>query len=154
MRVGTLKTLQLAVAIATTLALAAGLLWPGAMGLFLVPVGLLYVIWAARAALNRPLSIWLAFISTLTVAIFLGAFSVSLALYAFRGHDANDGPPPAAFVDSNGNLVQVPLQGAQPQVDRRERIQAGILLLIGAGAWVVIALHALEWRWAFLRKAR
>lgn len=153
MRIRTLKTLQLAVAIATTTALAAGLLWPGAMGLLLVPVGLLYVIWATRAAFDRPFSIWLAFVSTLTVALFLGAFSVSVAMYAFRADAANDGSPAVAF-DSTGSIVQAPLQGPQPQIDRRERIHAGILLLIGASAWAVIALHGLEWRWAFLRKAR
>ncbi len=132
----TLKELQIAVAIATTLALGAGLLWPGAMGLMLTPLGLVYVFWAARAALDRPLSIRLAFASTLIVAVFLGAFATLVAAAAF----------------DTGGAESVPrFPEAQAEAQREERFQAGVLLLIGAAAWVVVGLHGAAREWAFSR---
>jgi hypothetical protein len=58
-----------------------------------------------------------------------------------------------------GNVVPLPpealpqLQQMQAQIDRRDRVHASMLLLIGLGAWLVVGLYALEWRWAFVRKA-
>jgi 4-amino-4-deoxy-L-arabinose transferase-like glycosyltransferase len=159
MLVRSLKGIQLAVAIATTLALGAGFLWPGAMGLFLVPLALLYVIWAIRAALNHRLSIWLSFASTITIAVFLGAFGVSIAVSTFRAGDPNDKVIPLVAMDAAGNVAELPpealprLQQVQAQIDRRDRVHASLLLLIGLGAWLVVGLYALEWRWAFVRKA-
>lgn len=159
MLVRSLKGIQLAVAMATTLALGAGLLWPGAMGLFLVPLASLYVIWAIRAALNHRLSIWLSFASTLTVALFLGAFGVSMAVATLGAGDPNDRMMPLVAMNPAGNVVQLPpealpqLQQMQAQIDRRDRVHASMLLLIGLGAWLVVGLYALEWRWAFVRKA-
>ena len=153
-----LKGLQLAVAVATTMALGAGLVWPGVMGLFVVPVAVLYVIWAVRAASNHRLSIWLALVSTITVAVFLGALGTSMAVYAFARIDPMDSVAPLVAVDPAGNVVELPLEAVprlqqlQAQIDRRDRIHASTLLLIGLAAWVVVGLHAVEWRWAFARR--
>ena len=154
----TLKGIQLAVAIATTLALAAGLLWPGIMGLFLVPLPLFYVIWASRAALNHSVSIWLSFAATIVVAVFVGAFGVSMAVSTFAARQPNGGAIPMVAVDPIGNVVELSpeampqLRLIQAQIDRREQIHASVLLAIGLAAWLVLGLYALEWRWAFARK--
>jgi hypothetical protein len=66
-----LKWTQLVVAIATTAALALGLLLPGAMGILAATFGLLYVVWSVRTMSNGRLSIWLAGLSTLSVALVL-----------------------------------------------------------------------------------
>lgn len=159
MTVRILKGVQLAVAIATALALGAGLLWPGVMGLFLVPVPLLYVIWAIRAAFNHRLSIWLSFASTVAVAVFIGAFSFSVGNSAFGDRDTSHRVVPLVVTDPAGNVVELPpealpqLQQMQAQIDRRHRVHAAILILIGMSAWLVVGLYALEWRWAFVRKA-
>ena len=153
-----LKGIQLTVAIATMLALGAGLVWPGAMGLFIMPLGLLYVIWAIRAALDYRLSIWLSFVSTIAVAILLGAFVVSRALSTFEAGDLNGRAVPLVTTDPAGNVVQLPpqalpqFQQIQAQVNRRDRIHISLLLLIDLGAWLVIGLYAFEWRWAFAQK--
>jgi hypothetical protein len=129
------------------------------MGIFLLPAGLLYVIWAARAALNRPLLIWLALVSTLIIAVFLGAFGLSKAVSSFGAGDPNGRPTPLVAIDPTGTVVELPtealprLQRIQSQIDKRDRIHATILVLIGTGAWVVVGLYALEWRWAFSRKS-
>lgn len=156
MLVRSLKGIQLAVAIATTLALGAGLLLPGVMGLFLVPLGLLYVIWAVRAALDHRLSIWLSFAATTLVAVLLGAFGVSTAVLTL---DRSESATPLVAVDPTGNVVELPpealprMRQVQARIDRRDRFHASALILIGLGAWVVVGLHAHEWRWAFVRKA-
>lgn len=148
-----LKRTQLAVAIATTLAFGVGLVYPGVMGLFVVPVTLIYVIWAVRAALNHRLSIWLSLASTIMVAVFLGALGASFALSTFRSLDER-AIPLVAIDPATGNVIELPpeflpqLQQGQAHADRRNRIHASILLLIGLGAWLVIGLHAKEWRWA------
>lgn len=154
-----LKGSQLAVAIATTFALGAGLLLPGVMGLFMVPLALLYVIWVIRAALDHRLSIWLSFASTLAVAVLLGASAVSMTVSTFEAGDPRGRAIPLVAMDPAGNVVELPpealprLRQVQAQIDRRDRVHMSILLLIGLGAWVVIGLYAFEWRWAFVRKA-
>ena len=154
-----LKGTQLAVAIATNFALGAGLLLPGVMGLFMVPLAVLYVIWVIRAALDHRLSIWLSFASTLAVAVLLGAFAVSMAVSTIEAGDASDRAIPLVAMDPAGNVVQLPpealprLRQVQARIDRRDRVHMSILLSIGLGAWVVIGLYAFEWRWAFVRKA-
>lgn len=158
MLVRSLKGIQLAVAIATTLALGAGLLLPGVMGLFLVPLALFYIVWAFRAALDHSLSIWLSFASTIIVAVLLGAFGVSMAVSAVGARDPIDRVPPLVAMDPAGNIVELSLealpglQELQAQIDRRDRVHASLLLVIGLAAWLVLGLYALEWRWAFTRK--
>ncbi len=151
-----LKGLQLTVAVATTVALGAGLLWPGVMGLFLVPLALLYVIWAIRAALNHSLSIWLSFISTMVVAVFLGAFGVSMAVSTFGARAPIDRVVPLVAMDPAGNVVELSPEALprllQAQINRRSRVHALILLAIGLVAWLAVGLYALEWRWAFTRR--
>lgn len=154
-----LKGMQLAVAVATMLALGAGLLWPGAMGFFIMPFGLLYVIWAIRAAFDKRFSIWLAFTSSLVVAVFLGTFVVAMAFSTFKAGYISGGELPLVTTDPTGNVVQVQLspeafsklQQVQAQVNRRDQIHALLLLLIDLGAWIVIVLYAFQWRWAFAR---
>lgn len=153
-----LKGVQLAVAIATTVAIGVGLVWPGVMGLFFVPVASLYVIWAVRATLNHRLSIWLSLASTITVAVFVGALGASMAVSAFASVDPNDRVIPLVVTDAAGNVVELPpeaaprLQQLQAQIDWRNRLHASTLMLIGLAAWVVVGLHAVEWRWAFARQ--
>lgn len=152
-----LKGTQLSVAIATTFVLGAGLLLPGAMALFVVPLALLYVIWAIRAAFDKRLSIWLSFVSTLAVAVLLGALAVPLAVSRYEGGGPNNAIPLVAM-DPTGNVVQLPpealprLREMQAQIDRRGRIHASILLSIGVAAWLVIGMYAFEWRWAFFAR--
>jgi hypothetical protein len=43
------------------------------------------------------------------------------------------------------------MREVQAQLNRRNRIHASILLVIGAGAWLVVGMYALAWRWAFAR---
>ena len=153
-----LKGIQLAVAVAITLALGAGLLWPGVMGLLLVPLALLYVIWAIRAALNHRFSIWLSFISTMVVAVFLGAFGVWTAVSTLGASGPIERAVPLVAMDPAGNVVELSpealprLQQIQAQINRRARVHALILLVIGLAAWLVVGLYALEWRWAFIRR--
>ncbi|MDT8398601.1 MAG: hypothetical protein RQ899_08310, partial [Pseudomonadales bacterium] len=121
-------------------------------------LGLLYVIWAIRAALGHRFSIWLSFASTLAVAVLLGAFAISMALLTFGAGDLNDGTIPLVAMDPRGKVVQLPLealpqlQQTQARIDLRDRIHTSLLLLIDLGAWLVIGLYASEWRWAFGRK--
>lgn len=51
------------------------LLLPGA-GMFLVPLGCLYIVWAYRASSDHKISIWLAFAFTLSIAL-LGGLAIS-----------------------------------------------------------------------------
>lgn len=159
MFVRSLKRVQVAVAISTTLALAAGFLWPGVMGLFLVPVAVIYVVWAVRAALDHRVSIWLSFVSTLMVAVFSGSLGVSMAVSSFRPDGPSDGAIPHVAIEPSGNVVELPadalprLQQMQAEIGRRDKIQASILLLIGLGGWLVLGMYAFEWRWAFSGKA-
>jgi len=153
-----LKGLQLAVAIATIVASLTGLLLPGVMSLFLVPLALLYMIWAARATRNHRFSIWLSFASTIVVAVLVGALSVSMTTSTFSPRAPSERVIAPVAVDPVGNVVELPpevvpkLEQMQARIDRRERVHALALLTIGLAAWLVVALHALEWRWAFTRR--
>jgi len=128
------------------------------MGLFLVPLALVYVVWAFRAALNHSLSIWLSFASTIIVAVFLGAFGVSMTVSTFGAKDPIDSVLPLIAMDAAGNIVELSpealprLREIQVQLDRRDRVHASLLLVISLAAWLVLGLYALEWRWAFTHK--
>jgi len=158
MFVRSLKGIQLAVAIATIVASLAGLLLPGVMSLLLAPLALLYVIWAARATLNHRFSIWLSFASTIVVAVLVGALGVSMTTSTFSARVPGERMIGPVAVDPAGKVVELPpevlprLEQMQARIDRRERVHALALLTIGVAAWLVVALYALEWRWAFTRR--
>lgn len=160
MVVRSLKRIQLAVAIATTVASLTGLLLPGVMSLLLAPLALLYVIWAARATLNHRFSIWLSFASTIVVAVLVGALGVSMTASTFGTRVPSERVIAPVAVNPAGNVVEVPpealarLEQMQARIDRRERAQALALLTIGLAAGLVVALYALEWRWAFTRQEK
>jgi hypothetical protein len=128
------------------------------MGLFLVPLALLYVVWAFRAAFDHSLSIWLSFASTITIAVALGAVGASMSVSTFGARVPIDRMLPPVAMDPAGNIVELPpealprLQEIQAQIDRRNRLHASLLLAIGLAAWLVVSLYALAWRWAFTRK--
>ena len=150
-----LKVAQLVVAIATTLLLGAGWVPPDpVVGFLLLPFGVLYVFWAIRCLYDRRWSIWLACVSTLMVAIVMSALGGSMTYYALPSHRIH----PAVVVDATGAAVALSpgalpaLDYAQPQIDRRDQAQAAMLLFVAAGAWAVLGLYALEWRWAFMRR--
>jgi hypothetical protein len=110
--------------------------------------------WAIRAALDRPLSIRLAFVATLAVALSVGAFGASLASSSIFPEGPNAGPPPRGAMNAAGNSVELPSQAFAAHVERRDRLQAAILLLVATSAWAVVALYALERRWAFAARKR
>ena len=150
-----LKSVQLVVAIATTLLLGAGLVPPDpVISLFLVPFGALYGVWAVRSLYDRRWSIWLAFVSTIMVALVMGALGGLMTHSALSSHPYH----PAVALDATGAVVELPpgalqvLEHSQAQSDRRERAHAAILLFVAAGACAVLVLYAFEWRWAFMRK--
>lgn len=156
-RIRILKGAQVLVAIATTLAVGAGFLWPGAMALFVLPIVLLYVIWAVRAAFDRRLSVWLSFATTLAVALFIGtiAFWSVLDLSADREEFSSADTPVA--VDAAGSMVELSAEvlpewrQAQARIYEKNRlyrrVHAGMFTLISLAAWVVVILSVLEWRW-------
>jgi predicted PurR-regulated permease PerM len=160
MRLRILKGIQLMVAIAITLATGAGWLWPGVMALFVMPAFLLYVIWTVRAAFNHRLSVWLALLSTTVVAVLLGALGVSMVTNTFRSGDPRASQIPLVALSPQGVVVRLPpealpeLRRIQAEIDRRERLHASVLLLIGIGAWVVMGLHVMEWQWACGRRSQ
>ena len=149
-----LKVAQLVVAIATTLLLGAGWVPPDPVVSFLlVPFGVLYVFWAIRCLHDRRWSIGFAFASTLVVAIVMSALGGVMTRSAFSSHRYY----PAVAVDATGAVVALP-QGALPAMEhsqalseRHARAHAVILLFVAAGAWAVLGLYALEWRWALMR---
>lgn len=155
-----LKGIQLVVAIAITLATGAGWILPGVMALFVMPVLLLYLIWTVRAAFNHRLSIWLALLSTTSVAVLLGAMGVSMLNNTVLAGDPRARQIPLVALGPQGVVVRLSpealpeLRRIQAEIDRRERLHASVLLLIGMGAWVVVGLHVMEWRWAFGRRAQ
>ena len=67
---------------------------------------------------------------------------------------------PLVALSPQGVVVRLPpealpeLRRIQAEIDRRERLHASVLLLIGMGAWVVVVLHVMEWRWASGRRAQ
>ncbi len=149
-----LKAVQLVVAIATTLLLGAGLVPPDPVVSFLlVPFGVLYVVWAVRTLYDGRWSIWLACVSTVMVAIVMSALGGATAPSAFSSQRYY----PAVAVDATGAAVELPpgalpaLEHSQALSDRNARAQAAMLLLVAAGAWAVLVLYAVEWRWAFMR---
>jgi hypothetical protein len=152
-----LKALQLVVAIATTLLLGAGLVPPDPVVSFLlVPFGVLYVFWAIRCLYDRRWSIWLACVSTIMVAIVMSALGGAMTHSALSSHRYY----PAVAVDATGAVVALPpgalpaMEHSQTLSERHARAHAAILLLVAAGAWVVLILCAFEWRWAFTRNNR
>jgi hypothetical protein len=155
-----LKGTQLAVAVATTAASLTGLLLPGVMSLLFAPLALLYVILAVRAARDHRFSIWLSLAVTILVAVLVGALGASMTNATFGARFPSEGAAAPLAVDAAGNIAALPagaspvLAELQARIERRERLHALTLLAIGFAAWVVVALYALEWRWAFVRRRR
>lgn len=157
MRLLILKGTQVLLAVAMAAMVGAGLLWPGVMALFALPVFLLYVIWAIRAAYDHRLSIWLCFVMTLAVAVIFGTitFRGILDLSADRGEPGNVNAQLA--VDAAGRVVA--LSADMPPGARKTKMRAdhhdrayrrayvGIVTLISVAGWLVVILAVLEWRW-------
>jgi hypothetical protein len=56
-------------------------------------------------------------------------------------------------MNAAGNSVALPSQAFAAHVER-DRLQGAILLLVATSAWAVVALYALERRWAFAARKR
>lgn len=154
-----LKITQIVVAISTTIAIGAGLVWPGMMVVFVVPVLLVYVVWTIRAAWDHRLSILLSLMGTTLVAVFIGGLGLATMLWTFGSRHTTPTDAPIPLVNSTGEIVLVEptaerltqVAQAQMQVDQRARIEGVVLSVIGLGAWFVIGMYSVERKWALGR---
>ena len=155
MLINSLKWTQLAVAFAATLVLGAGLLLPGAMAIMALPVGFHYILAAVGAILNWRPAMWLACLASFVVALSFTALGGSRAYFAFQQNSVTSAMPTAA-VTATGEVIVLDnlpaealaeYQRRQASIRRRDTFETTLLLLVAAGSWAVVLLHALEWRW-------
>lgn len=144
-------------AVAMAVMVGAGLVWPGVMALFLLPVFLLYVFWAIRAAYNHRLSIWLSFVVTLAVAVLFGTIAFQGILHLSADRDEPGGVNTQLAADATGRVVALSadvtpgVRQARLRADQQKRFyrraHVGIVTLVSLAGWLVVILSVLEWRW-------
>jgi hypothetical protein len=148
-----LKGTQVLVAIATTLTVGAGLLWPGAMAGFVLPIFLLYFMCAIRAAFDHRLSIWFSFAMTFAIALFIGTLAFWRTFDISMHRQGFDGASTSIAVDAGGGIIELSnealpeVRDAQARIDQQNRFHTGIFSLISLAAWLVVILSLIEWRW-------
>jgi hypothetical protein len=98
----------------------------------------------------------LACLSTLAVALSLGAFGAARVFYAFQAPEGLSITASPPTLNESGDIVILDtlpaealteLQRRQESINWRETAEATFILLVAAGAWAVVLMYAFEWRW-------
>jgi hypothetical protein len=158
MLVSILKWTQFLVAIAVTI--LAGLIWPGVMVVIPVGIGIIYIILATGACRDWKLSMWLACLMSVGVAL-LSTIAVGVNDFSIMRIDSDMSEVPALAVSPSGNVVQLDsisngttaeLRRIHATAAKMQTIVATLLIFVSLGSCAVVLMHAIAWRWMIFGK--
>ncbi len=150
-----LKCAQLLLAIAV-FGSACVLFFPSVDVLFFIPLCSLYVFWAIRAMNNRRPSMWLAGLTSLMVAVLLGALVAIFEIPLLQTTATNLVWQSSVVVTAEGRVIDLESLPVEARLALRRQNQSvgrgpgasGIVsLILTFFAWGVVVLHAFQWRW-------
>lgn len=156
MLVKRLKSTQLLVAILTTI--LCGLIFPGVMVVFVLAIGVFYIVAAAGAIRDCKPLMWSACLLSIGVAA-LSVTAVVANDFAVLRIESEMGDPPMVAVSPGGSvssLHEIPEEALKEM--RREhaselrwqRVVAALLLLVSIGSCAVVLMHGFAWKWLVL----
>ena len=153
-----LKWTQLVVAVATTI--LSGLIFPGAMVVIVIAIGVFYIVSAAGAFRDWKPFIWSACLLSLGVAGLSTNALVADDFAVFR-IESEMGDPPMVVVSPGGDVIELDdipgsslanMRRDYDSVVRRQRVVAVLLLLVSIGSCAAVLMHTYAWKWLVLGK--
>ena len=150
-----LKWTQVVLAMATSIWLCS-VLFPSVEVVLVAPLCSLYVFWTVRAMDDHQTSMRLACLTSLAVAVALGALTVAGGLRLDQVFSEDLATQSSVVVSANGeaSVLDLPPAGIQAALklkkkfeNRRQRVTAILRLILTATAWSVVVMHAHQWRW-------